>query len=60
MSFRLVDRGWQAIMDEAIRAHPTEFRIICPFIKSKAVQRLLAKVKPKTIQIITRFNLCDF
>jgi phosphatidylserine/phosphatidylglycerophosphate/cardiolipin synthase-like enzyme len=60
MSFRLVDSGWQAVMDDALKTHHTELRLVCPFIKRRAAERLLAQGKPKTIRVITRFNLCDF
>src|SRR5262249_7555418 len=60
MSFRLVDSGWQNVLAEALLAHHTELRVVCPFIKRRAAERLLAHGKPSTIRVITRFNLRDF
>ena len=30
---RLVDAGWEQELTSAIRAYPSEVRIVCPFIK---------------------------
>ncbi len=60
MSFRLVDTGWDAVLNEAIRADRSCTRIVCPFIKKGAARRLLARGRPQMLQIITRFNLGDF
>ena len=60
MTFRLIDSGWQKVMDEALKAHWAELRIVCPFIKRAAAERILELGKPQTIRVITRFNLCDF
>ncbi|MEY8838668.1 phospholipase D family protein, partial [Cribrihabitans sp. XS_ASV171] len=43
----------------ALRADNSEFRVICPFIKADALDRLLS-LNPARIQVITRFNLDDF
>jgi hypothetical protein len=42
-----------------LRADTSEFRVICPFIKAGALDRLLS-LNPGSIQVITRFNLGDF
>ncbi len=60
MSFRLVDSGWDAVLKAAIRADHSSMRIICPFIKTGAAERLLAAGTPQTLQIITRFDLDNF
>ena len=59
MTIRLVDRPWLNEFTEALKDDASELRIICPFIKEKALQRLLDH-HPKNIQVITRFNLGDF
>ncbi len=59
MTTRLVDSDWSREIVEALRADADEMRIISPFIKIGALNRLLA-AKPKTLQAITRFNLADF
>jgi HKD family nuclease len=59
MTVRLVDAGWGAELTAALRADTSEFRVICPFIKAGALDRLLS-LNPANIQVITRFNLGDF
>lgn len=59
MTNRLVDAGWGAELNAALRADTSEFRVICPFIKAGALARLLS-LNPTSIQVITRFNLVDF
>lgn len=59
MTIRLVDAEWARELTDAVRADPSKLRIICPFIKSGALDRLLSR-RPKSIQVITRFNLSDF
>ncbi len=59
MTIRLVDAGWATELTEAVRSDPSELRIICPFIKVGALNRLLS-YQPSRIQVITRFNLADF
>ena len=56
---RLVDAGWGPELSAAIRADPSEVRIVCPFIKEGALDRLLSH-RPRHVQVITRFNLADF
>ena len=56
---RLVDAGWDQELTAAIRAYPGEVRIVCPFIKKGALERLLSH-QPGDVQVITRFNLNDF
>ena len=56
---RLVDAGWDQELSEAIRADPSEVRIVCPFIKKGALDCLLPH-RPGNVQVITRFNLADF
>ena len=60
MSFRLVDTGWNAVLTDAAQKDHSAVRLVCPFIKMVAVERLLAKGKPGLMQVITRFDLNDF
>ena len=60
MNFRLVDAGWDKVLGDALRADSSSVRIVCPFIKKRAAERMLIRGKPQTIQVITRFNLGDF
>lgn len=60
MSFRLVDSGWDEVLDDALRTDRASIRIVCPFIKKRATERLLKRGKPKVFQVITRFSLRDF
>ena len=59
MTIRLVDGGWDKEFTEALSADASELHIICPFIKTGAVERLLSR-QPRNIRVITRFNLADF
>ncbi len=59
MSFRLVHENWAAEFERALRVDRSELRIVCPFIKVGALDRLLA-LCPERIRVITRFNLNDF
>lgn len=60
MNFRLVDAGWEKVLRDALLADSSRVRIVCPFIKRRAAERLLTQGKPKALQVITRFNLADF
>lgn len=59
MTIRLVETGWDRELAAALRMDANELRIICPFIKSGVLERLLSK-RLMAIQVITRFNLSDF
>ena len=59
MKTRLVDAGWSREIVEGVHADASELRIISPFIKAGALQRLLT-ANPKALKAITRFNLADF
>ena len=58
-SIQLVDAGWDRALTAAIRAYSNEVSIVCPFIKKRALKRLLSH-RPDDVQVITRFNLADF
>lgn len=59
MTIRLVDEGWNRELTKALDADTSELRIICPFIKERALDRLLS-FRLDRIQVITRFNQHDF
>jgi HKD family nuclease len=59
MTTRLVDSDWSREIAEALHEDAGELRIISPFIKVGALQRLLS-ARPKAVKAITRFNLADF
>lgn len=60
MTFRLVDSGWDTVLLGAVKEAGSGLRIVCPFIKKGAVERLLGRLKPDALSVITRFNLDDF
>lgn len=60
MSFRLVDAGWANVLADAVSADRSSVHLVCPFIKKRAVERLLAGGTPGSLRVITRFNLDDF
>ena len=59
MTMQLVDGGWDKEFTKALQADSSELRIVCPFIRVSALQRLL-RHDPGRVQVITRFNLADF
>jgi PLD-like domain len=59
VTLRLVDSAWSTELTDAARADTSALRIVCPFIKTGALDRLLA-LRPRKIEVITRFNLADF
>jgi hypothetical protein len=59
VTIRLVDSGWAKELADALGADASELKIVCPFIKTTALDRLLS-THPKSIQVITRFNLGEF
>ena len=59
MNVRLVDMDWGTEMANALGADASGLRIVCPFIKAGALDRLLS-LRPESVQVITRFNLADF
>lgn len=57
---QLIDSNWRShFIARANERHET-LRIVCPFIKRNAVQRLIAEGHQPEIRVITRFNLADF
>jgi hypothetical protein len=57
--FRIIDSGWGGELEASVRIDPRRLRVISPFIKRGALERLL-KHQPKTVEVITRYNLADF
>ena len=55
-----VDSGWDKVLDDALKADNSALRIVCPFVKKAAAERLLRHGRPRSIQVITRANLDDF
>jgi hypothetical protein len=60
MSFRLVDTAWERELAAAAVADRDDVRIVCPFIKRGALERLLKVGRPRELRVVTRFNLADF
>lgn len=60
MSFRLVDGGWDRVLDERLAADASSIKVICPFIKEKAAKRLLKHGRPSSLEVITRYDLNCF
>ena len=58
VSALLLDEKWEDELGSAVRADCSALRIICPFIKPGALQKILDQ-NQRNIQVITRFNLVD-
>ena len=52
MTFRLVNAGWSAEFESALSIDHSELRIVCPFIKARALDRLLP-FRPENIRVET-------
>jgi hypothetical protein len=59
LTLRLVDTDWSREIVASATADPSRLRIVSPFIKLKALERLLA-TGPRSVQVLTRFSLEDF
>lgn len=60
LNFQLVDSGWDQVLHRALQEDHSAVRIVCPFIKRRAMERFLDHGVPGDFQVITRFNLGDF
>ena len=60
MNFRLVDSGWDKLLDDALATDKSRVRIVCPFIKETAAKRLLRHGHPTQLEVITRYDLNCF
>jgi hypothetical protein len=58
-NFELVDSGWADRIINALQSKCRSLRIVCPFIKLRAVKHLLGEHEFDSIQVITRFHLGD-
>ena len=58
MTFRLVDKAWDSEIAAALPWSKGRIRIVCPFIKKKALQRILSH-NPHDLRVITRFDTRD-
>ena len=59
MTFRLVDRHWDTEFTDALHRDSGTLRMVCPFIKARALERILTP-RPDNLEVITGFNLADF
>ena len=59
LSLRLIDTDWSREIVAAAAADPSLVRIVAPFIKRKALERLLINA-PRKLEVLTRFSLEDF
>ena len=58
--FRLVSERWGDVVLGARRASPEGLRLVCPFIKTRAISRIL-EAGAGDVEVITRFDLnCYF
>ena len=60
MTFRLIDTGWDGELEAAARASASGVRIVSPFIKLAAAERLVRSGGAGVVQVITRFDLNGF
>ena len=51
------DWEWELIGGEE---NTDSVKIMCPFIRRTVIERLIGKVNPRRIQVLTRYNLEDF
>lgn len=56
----LTDKGWPAHFSLRAKERHGTLKVVCPFIKQRAVKWLVEKGHRPVIRIITRFNLSDF
>jgi hypothetical protein len=57
---RLADSGWDVEISKALAIDASTVRVISPFIKRRAAERLLERGSPETLEIITRYDLAAF
>jgi hypothetical protein len=60
MKIKLIEAGWEEELRAALEAEHATVRIVSPFIKRHAAERLLDYGHPETLQVVTRFSLADF
>lgn len=60
MTFRLVDSRWDAELETAAHASASGLRIVSPFIKLGAAERLVDAGGAGVVEVLTRFDLNGF
>jgi hypothetical protein len=60
VTVRFVETGWERELRDGLVACTGSWRLACPFIKQRAIERLLAGVRLRNLQVVTRFSLADF
>ena len=60
MDFQLVEQGWESEIRKALSRDYSKLCIVCPFIQKGPVKLLLQAGKPRSLRVVTRFNLDDF
>lgn len=60
MDIQFLDSGWDRVLNTALPGACSHLQVICPFIKSETIEKLLKSHRPSHVQVITRFNLRDF
>lgn len=59
MTIRCYSSNWEDLLRHPVETSDTQVRIVCPFLKKAAVERLLDRTDPGPWRVITRFNLDD-
>ncbi len=54
-----MDAAWERELVTALSTDHSHVRFVCPFIKKSALDRLLKTARPRTLHVVTRFNLAD-
>lgn len=60
MTLRLVESGWDAEFDDAVRMAGGVVRLVSPFLSAHTARRVLRHGAPARLEVVTRFNLDDF
>jgi hypothetical protein len=60
VAVRLVETGWERELRDGLFISTGVWRLACPFIKQGVIERLLAGMTLRKLQVVTRFNLADF
>src|ERR1700735_5859001 len=60
MDFRLVEQGWESEIRRALGRGHSNLCIVCPFIQKGPIELFLEAGRPRSLRVVTRFNLDDF
>lgn len=60
MTIELVSDDWETILHDAVSTERSRLRVVCPFVKRGALERLLDAGPPERVELITRFELRVF